>query len=151
MYAVVSLMQKCYRWADGQGPEISALFWQKCAARTKDNLSKDRDKAIHNASIDHRDTPGGGVLHMHEYSPWWCSPEIWAQMCEQWRDEKWMKKSSVACSNRYAGVPQGGKAKGTYKGGSISQLQHISARVHFNSFNIFTIMRNGEYHIFTWQ
>ncbi|KAL8109434.1 hypothetical protein AgCh_025510 [Apium graveolens] len=120
--------QKRYRWTDEQGPAISALFWHKYAARTKDNLSKECDKAITNAEIDHEDEPGGGVLYMHKYSPWWCSPDIWAQMCEQWRDEKWLKKRATASSNRYAGVPVGEKAKGTYKGGSISQLQHICAR-----------------------
>ncbi|XP_074348706.1 uncharacterized protein LOC141687363 [Apium graveolens] len=62
---------------------------------------------------------------MYKYSPWWCTAEIWEEMCNQWRDEKWLKKRKTASSNRAAG---GEKAKGTYKGGSISQLQHIVNR-----------------------
>lgn len=94
-------------------------------ARTKDNLAKERGKALHNAGINH---PDHGLLYMHEYSPWWCATDIWAEMCAQWRDEDWVKKRSIASSNRSACVPAGGKAKGTYKGGIISQSQHITLR-----------------------
>lgn len=135
-------LQKRYRWADEQGPVISTLFWQKCAARTKDNLAKDRGKALHNAGVDH---PGRAMEHMHEYSPWWCSAEIWAEMCNQWRDESWVKKRKIASSNRVGG---GGKAKGTYKGGSISQLQHLTVKVCMNSCNMFTIMNSRISHVY---
>ncbi|KAL8116746.1 hypothetical protein AgCh_023051 [Apium graveolens] len=92
---------------------------QECVAHTKDNLSKDRKKALHNDGVDHENA----MEHMHEYSPWWCTTDIWEEMCNQWRDEKWLKKRKTASSNRAGG---GEKAKGTYKGGSISQLQHIA-------------------------
>ncbi|KAK1399723.1 hypothetical protein POM88_009586 [Heracleum sosnowskyi] len=64
--AVWAEFKKRYRWADEQGPVISDLFWQKCAARTKDILAKERKKAMHNAEIDHQ---GHAMEHMHEYSP----------------------------------------------------------------------------------
>ncbi|KAK1399148.1 hypothetical protein POM88_009011 [Heracleum sosnowskyi] len=121
--AVWAEFTKRYRWADEDAALISTLFWQKCAARTKDKFSKDRQKALNNAGVDY---PGQGVLHMHEYGPWWCSADIWTQMCEQWRDEKWVQKRYTAANNRSAGAPVGEKAKGTYRGGSISQLQHIA-------------------------
>ncbi|KAK1369885.1 hypothetical protein POM88_005397 [Heracleum sosnowskyi] len=120
--AVWAEFKKRYRWADEQGPVISDLFWQKCAARTKDILAKERKKAMHNAEIDHQ---GHAMEHMHEYSPWWCSADIWAEMCVKWRDENWQKKRKTASSNRAGG---GEKAKGTYKGGSISQLQHMAVK-----------------------
>ena len=66
---------------------------------------------------------------MHEYSPWWCAPTIWAGMCEQWKAESWVKRRRTAAVNRASGAPEGNKAPGTYKGGSISQLQHVAARV----------------------
>ncbi|KAL8090865.1 hypothetical protein AgCh_040076 [Apium graveolens] len=106
-----------------QGSLISSIFWQKCAARTKDNLSKDHKKSLHNAGVDHENA----MEHMHEYSPWWwCTADIWEEMCNQWRDKKWLKKRKTASSNRARG---GEKAKGTYKGGSISELQHIANKV----------------------
>nr|XP_017233317.1 PREDICTED: uncharacterized protein LOC108207378 [Daucus carota subsp. sativus] len=117
-------MQKRYRWEDENSATISTLFWQKCAARTKDNLSKERAKALYNANIDY--PTQGGELYMHKYNPWWCSADIWAQMCEKWTEEDWLKRSSTASSNRFAGADSGQKAKGTYKGGSISQMQHIT-------------------------
>ncbi|KAK1380578.1 hypothetical protein POM88_027322 [Heracleum sosnowskyi] len=123
--AVWAEFTKRYRWADEDAAVISTLFWQKCAARTKDKFSKDRQKALNNAGVDY---PGQEVLYMHEYGPWWCSADIWAQMCEQWRDEKWVQKRYTAASNRSAGAPDGEKAKGTYRGGSISQLQHIAIK-----------------------
>ncbi|KAK1361240.1 hypothetical protein POM88_045714 [Heracleum sosnowskyi] len=83
--AVWAEFKRRFKWADEQGLMISSLFWQKCTARTKDILSKDREKAKHNAGIDH---PGHAMEHMHE-------------------------------------AGGGEKAKGTYKGGSISQLQHM--------------------------
>lgn len=119
-------LQKRYRWDDAHASVIQALFWQKCAVRTKDNLNKERQKALHNAEIDH---PGQGEQYMHEHCPWWCAHPIWVQMCEQWRAESWVKRRKTAASNRSSGVSEGEKAKGTYKGGSISQLQHIAARV----------------------
>ncbi|KAK1397480.1 hypothetical protein POM88_007343 [Heracleum sosnowskyi] len=105
-------------WASTPVAHKDAVWaeFKKCAARTKDILSKDREKAKHNAGIDH---PGHAMEHMHEYSPWWCSTDIWDEMCVQWRDENWQKKRKIASSNRAGG---GEKAKGTYKGGSISQL-----------------------------
>ncbi|XP_074370072.1 uncharacterized protein LOC141711502 isoform X2 [Apium graveolens] len=121
--AVWAEFQKRYRWEDEQGDVISNLFWQKCAARMKDMIAKDRGKALHNAGIDYEDEDA--MEHMHKYSPWWCTADIWEAMCNQWRDEKWLKKGKIASSNRAAG---GEKAKGTYKGGSISQLQHIVVR-----------------------
>ncbi|KAL6506670.1 hypothetical protein OROHE_022502 [Orobanche hederae] len=120
--AVWAEFQKRYRWADEQGPVICTPFWQKCAARAKDNLAKDCGKALHNAGVDH---PGRAMEHMHEYSPWWCSAEIWAEMCNQWRDESWVNKRKIASNNRAGG---GEKAKGTYEGGSISQLQHLTVK-----------------------
>ncbi|KAK1403773.1 hypothetical protein POM88_003378 [Heracleum sosnowskyi] len=114
---------KRYRWADEDGSEITTLFWQKCATRTKDNLSKERRKALQNAGADHA---GNGVLHMRGYSPWWCSVDIWTQMCDKWREEDWIEKRSIASNNRFAGAPSADKAKGTYRGGSISQLHHIA-------------------------
>ncbi|KAJ8639966.1 hypothetical protein MRB53_016660 [Persea americana] len=78
-----------------------------------------------NAQIDH---PGQAEEYMHEYSPWWCAPTIWAGMCEQWKAESWVKRRRTAAVNRASGAPEGNKAPGTYKGGSISQLQHVAAR-----------------------
>ncbi|KAK1398668.1 hypothetical protein POM88_008531 [Heracleum sosnowskyi] len=80
----------------------------------------ERAKAEQNAGVDHE---GRAMDYMHEYNPWWCTAEIWGRMCAQWREENWMKKRKTASSNRAAG---GKKAKGTYKGGSISQLQHLT-------------------------
>lgn len=119
-------MQKRYRWTNEQSSLIAKLFWQKCATRTKDKLSKDRSNAIRLAGDAH---PGQGVEYMHEYNPWWCSADVWSQMCDQWRDPIWLKRRKTAAENRAAGVPDGEKAKGTYKGGSISQLAHLVARV----------------------
>ncbi|KAL8103551.1 hypothetical protein AgCh_027940 [Apium graveolens] len=48
-------------------------------------------------------------------------------MIRHWRDEDWLKKGKTTSSNRAEG---GEKAKGTYKGGSISQLQHIVKKSH---------------------
>ncbi|KAK1383434.1 hypothetical protein POM88_021169 [Heracleum sosnowskyi] len=121
--AVWAEFMKRYRWAVEDGPAITTLFWEKCAARTKDNLSKERKKALQNAGADH---PDSGVLYMREYSPWWCSADVWTQMCEKWREEDWIEKRSIASNNRFAGAPSADKAKGTYRGGSISQLHHIA-------------------------
>ncbi|KAJ8648945.1 hypothetical protein MRB53_001968 [Persea americana] len=71
--------------------------------------------------------PGQSEECMHEYSPWWCAPTIWAGMCEQWKAESWVKRRRTAAVNRASGAPEGNKAPGTYKGGSISQLQHVAA------------------------
>ncbi|KAK1390501.1 hypothetical protein POM88_018679 [Heracleum sosnowskyi] len=60
---------------------------------------------MHNAEIDHQ---GHAMEHMHEYSPWWCSADIWAEMCVKWRDENWQKKRKIASTNRAGG---GEKAK----------------------------------------
>nr|XP_017239902.1 PREDICTED: uncharacterized protein LOC108212693 [Daucus carota subsp. sativus] len=109
-----------FRWADEDGPTISDLFWRKCADRTKDNLSKERTKALQNAS---NEFPGQGDLHMHKFNPWWCSADIWAQMCAQWTEPEFVHKSNTASGNRCGGAE---KAKGTYKGGSISQGQHMA-------------------------
>ncbi|KAK1378035.1 hypothetical protein POM88_024779 [Heracleum sosnowskyi] len=114
---------KRYRWADEDGSAITTLFWQKCATRMKDNLSKERRKTLQNAGADHA---GNDVLHMHEYSPWWCSVDIWTQMCDNWREEDWIEKRSIASNNRFTGAPSADKAKGTFRGGSISQLHHIA-------------------------
>ncbi|KAJ8617934.1 hypothetical protein MRB53_014120 [Persea americana] len=114
-----------YRWDDAHASIIQTIFWQKCAARTKDNLSKERQKASQNAQINH---PGQAEEYMHEYSPWWCAPTIWAGMCEQWKAESWVKRRRTAAVNRASGAPEGNKAPGTYKGGSISQLQHVAAK-----------------------
>ena len=65
-FPIELFMQKRYRWADEDGPTISDLFWRKCADRTKDNLSKERTKALQNAS---NEFPGQGDLHMHKYNP----------------------------------------------------------------------------------
>ena len=131
MFLLLFYLQKRYRWEDAQASVIQTLFWQKCAVRTKDNLNKERQKAIHNAEIDH---PGQGEDYMHEHSPWWCTQSIWAEMCAQWRAESWVKRRKTAATNRASGVSDGTKAKGTYKGGSISQLQHITARVRIYKF-----------------
>ncbi|KAK1370524.1 hypothetical protein POM88_036616 [Heracleum sosnowskyi] len=134
-------MQKRYRWADKDAAVISTLFWQKCAARTKD-----RQKSLNNVGVDY---PGQGVLHMHEYGPWWCSADIWAQMCEQWRDEKWVQKRYTTANNRSAGAPVGEKAKGTYRGDSISQLQHIANKesecegTPINCLDVYVSTRDG--------
>ncbi|KAK1356602.1 hypothetical protein POM88_049858 [Heracleum sosnowskyi] len=143
---LIDQKQKRYRWADEDAAVISTLFWQKCAARTKDKFSKDRQKALNNAGVDY---PGQGVLHMHEYGPWWCSADIWTQMCEQWRDEKWVQKRYTAANNRSAGAPVGEKAKGTYRGGSISQLQHIANKesecegTRINWLDVYVSTRDG--------
>ncbi|KAK1369395.1 hypothetical protein POM88_035487 [Heracleum sosnowskyi] len=126
--AVWAEFMKRYRWVVEDGPAITTLFWEKCAARTKDNLSKERKKALQNAGADH---PGSGVLYMHEYSPWWCSADVWTQMCEKWREEDWIEKRNIASNNRFAGAPSADKAKGTYKGGSISQLHHIANKDNY--------------------
>ncbi|KAJ8629858.1 hypothetical protein MRB53_023181 [Persea americana] len=117
--------QKRYRWDDTHASIIHIIFWQKCALRTKDNLSKERQKALQNAQINH---PGQAEEYMHKYSPWWCAPTIWAGMCEQWKAESWVKRRRTAAVNRASGAPEGNKAPGTYKGGNISQLQHVAAR-----------------------
>ncbi|KAK1400440.1 hypothetical protein POM88_000045 [Heracleum sosnowskyi] len=103
---------KRYKWATEDGPAITTLFWEKCVARTKDNLSKECRKALQNAGADH---PGSGVLYMHEYSPWWCSADVWNQMCEKWREHDWIEKRSIASNNRFAGAPSADKAKGIYR------------------------------------
>eukprot|EP00268_Persea_americana_P058171 TRINITY_DN7017_c0_g1_i1.p1 TRINITY_DN7017_c0_g1~~TRINITY_DN7017_c0_g1_i1.p1 ORF type:complete len:136 (+),score=17.90 TRINITY_DN7017_c0_g1_i1:428-835(+) len=69
--AVWAEFQKRYRWDDAHASIIQTIFWQKCAIRTKDNLSKERQKALQNAQIDH---PGQAKEYMHKYSPWWCAP-----------------------------------------------------------------------------
>ena len=81
---------------------------------------------MQNAQIDH---PGQAEEYMHEYSPWWCAPTIWAGMCEQWKAESWVKRRRTAAVNRASGAPEGNKAPGTYKGTNISQLQHVAAMV----------------------
>ncbi|WOG86081.1 hypothetical protein DCAR_0205278 [Daucus carota subsp. sativus] len=83
---------KRYRWADEDGPTISDLFWRKCADRTKDNLSKERTKALQNAS---NEFPGQGDLHMHKFNPWWCSADIWAQMCAQWTEPEFSQSQGT--------------------------------------------------------
>ncbi|KAJ8632922.1 hypothetical protein MRB53_026258 [Persea americana] len=123
--AVWAEFQKRYKWDDAHASIIQTIFWQKCAVRTKDNLSKERQKSLQNAQIDH---PRQAEEYMHEYSPWWCAPTIWAGMCEQWKAESWVKRRRIAAVNRASGAPEGNKAPGTYKGGSISQLQHVAAR-----------------------
>ncbi|KAJ8622219.1 hypothetical protein MRB53_030748 [Persea americana] len=70
---------------------------------------------------------------MHEYSPWWCAPTIWAGMCEQWKAASWVKRRGTAIVNRASGAPKGNKAPGTYKVSSISQLQHVAARETYNT------------------
>ncbi|KAK1355916.1 hypothetical protein POM88_049172 [Heracleum sosnowskyi] len=126
--------KKRYRWAAEDGPAITTLFWEKCATRTKDNLSKERKKALQNAGADH---PGSAVLYMHEYSPWWCSADVWTHMCEKLKEEDWIEKRNIASNNRFAGAPSADKAKGTYRGGSISQLHHIANKLHINDSGLF--------------
>ncbi|KAJ8615539.1 hypothetical protein MRB53_034911 [Persea americana] len=91
-------------------------------------LSRDQSFALwlkdKNAQIDH---PGQAEEYMHEYNPWWCAPTIWAGMCEQWKAESWVKRCRAAAMNRASGAPEGNKAPGMYKGGNISQLQHVAA------------------------
>ena len=139
-FPIELFMQKRYRWADEDGAAISDLFWRKCADRTKDNLSKERAKALQNAS---NEFPGQGDLHMHKYNPWWCSADIWAQMCAQWTEPEFVHKSSTASGNRCGGAE---KAKGTYKGGSISQGQHMANKVCMHSFDVC-----NHHHMFTSQ
>ncbi|KAJ8617701.1 hypothetical protein MRB53_013887 [Persea americana] len=114
-----------YRWDDAHASIIQTILWKKCAVGTKDNSSKGRQKALQSAQIDHT---GQGEEYMHEYSPWWCAPTIWAGMCEQWKAESWVKRCRTAAVNRASGAPEGNKAPGTYKGGNISQLHHVAAR-----------------------
>ncbi|KAJ8627782.1 hypothetical protein MRB53_021089 [Persea americana] len=133
--------QKMYKWDDSHTSIIQTIFWQKCAVRTKDNLSKERQKALQNAQIDH---PGQAEEYMHEYSPWWCAPTIWVGMCEQWKAESWVKRRRTAAVNRALGAPEGNKALGTYKGGSISQLQHVAARgQHIHWLDVYVVTRDG--------
>ncbi|KAL8099853.1 hypothetical protein AgCh_032200 [Apium graveolens] len=112
-------------WASTPLAHKNAVWaeFQKCATWKKDMIAKDRGKALHNAGIDYEDKDA--MEHMHKYSPWWCTADIWEAMCNQWRDEKCLKKGKIASSNRAAG---GEKVKGTYKGSGISQLQHIVVR-----------------------
>ncbi|KAJ8639972.1 hypothetical protein MRB53_016666 [Persea americana] len=49
-------------------------------------------------------------------------------MCKQWKAESWVKRRKTAAVNRASGAPEGNKAPSMYKGGSISQLQHVVAR-----------------------
>ncbi|KAJ8648242.1 hypothetical protein MRB53_001265 [Persea americana] len=56
------------------------------------------------------------------------APTIWASMCEQWKAESWVKRRRTTAINRASGALEGNKALGTYKGGSISQLQHVATR-----------------------
>ncbi|KAJ8624529.1 hypothetical protein MRB53_033059 [Persea americana] len=112
--AVWAEFQKRYRWDDAHASIIQTIFWQKCAIRTKDNLSKERQKALQNAQIDH---PG--------------------------------QAKETAAVNRASGAPKGNKAPGTYKGGSISQLQHVAAKeassqgqpIHW--LDVYVATRNG--------
>ncbi|WOG92805.1 hypothetical protein DCAR_0312081 [Daucus carota subsp. sativus] len=97
---------KRYRWTNEQSSLIAKLFWQKCATRTKDKLSKDRSNAIRLAGDAH---PGQGVEYMHEYNPWWCSADVWSQMCDQWRDPIWLKRRKTAAENRAAGSASKGE------------------------------------------
>ncbi|WOG92359.1 hypothetical protein DCAR_0311623 [Daucus carota subsp. sativus] len=96
---------KRYRWEDENSATISTLFWQKCAARTKDNLSKERAKALYNANIDY--PTQGGELYMHKYNPWWCSADIWTQMCEKWTEEDWLKRISIDWVDVYVATRDG--------------------------------------------
>ena len=64
--------------------------------------------------------PGQGVEYMHKYNPWWCSADIWSQMCDQWRDPTWLKRRKIAAENRAAGVSDGEKAKGMLPARSIT-------------------------------
>ena len=57
---------------------------------------------------------------MHKYNPWWCSADIWSQMCDQWRDPTWLKRRKIAAENRAAGVSDGEKAKGMLPARSIT-------------------------------
>lgn len=61
---------------DEHGLAISTLLW-KCAARTENNLGKDREKALHNVYIGHqamqrntsiRIAPGGALLIYCRYT-----------------------------------------------------------------------------------
>ena len=66
---------------------------------------------------------------MKDYNPWWCTKAVWEGMCLKWGEETWVKRRKTAAVNRAAGVPAGAQARGTYRGGSISQLAHIAAQV----------------------
>lgn len=58
--------EKRYRWAKTNAQKIEELFWNKCLVRTKDNLKKEQEKALHNAGIDHS---GESEKYMDEHSP----------------------------------------------------------------------------------
>ena len=66
---------------------------------------------------------------MHDFPPWWCKKELWAQMCTKWEEAAWRKRSNTASSNRTTGTPVGGKAPGTYRGGTKSMSQYMHEKV----------------------
>lgn len=70
--------------------------------------------------------PGQGEEFMHLFHPWFASPEMWTQMCQEWRKEDFKKISKVAKANRSAGQPS---AKGTYRGGTKSQVHYMREQV----------------------
>ena len=70
---------------------------------------------------------------MHKYSQWWCSADIWAQTCAQWIEGEFVHESDIATINSCGGAE---KAKGTYKGGSIFQGQHIAIKVCMYNFDL---------------
>ena len=96
--------------------------------RTKDNFFKARNEARMKAEKLH---PGQGGEYMHDFPPWWCLKELWAQMCTKWLEEDWKKKSTTASSNRTSGSLPGaeGRAPGTYRGGTKSMTQYMSEEV----------------------
>ncbi|WOG82387.1 hypothetical protein DCAR_0101551 [Daucus carota subsp. sativus] len=110
-----------------------------CRSNQRQSVKRAR-KALQNAS---NAFPGQGDLQMHKYNPWWCSADIWAQMCAQWTELEFVHKSNTTSGNRCGGAE---KAKGTYKGGSISQGQHMANKVCKHSFDVC-----NHHHMFTSQ
>ena len=126
-----SFLQKRFRWAPELDSRVKELWTLKAQDRMSDTFRKERNKALKKAADDHPGQPPMDFLH--EYAPWWASPEIWRGLCATWRSEPHLQKSAVYSQNRRSSATPGEKAKGTWKGGS--RIQSRWRDVMVNIFN----------------
>lgn len=108
-----------FRWAPEIDSKVKELFLLKVQDRMPDTFMKERKKDLKRAEEDHPGQPP--IDFIHEYTPWWASPEIWRGLCDTWRSAPHTQKSALYSQNRRSGATPGEKAKGTWKGGSRSQ------------------------------
>ncbi|KAL5731760.1 hypothetical protein ACHQM5_004460 [Ranunculus cassubicifolius] len=113
---------KRFVWDPSIDSKIKEMYLAKCLLRTKGNMNKARTRAMKEAEKLH---PGQGEDFMHLFHPWFTDAENWALMCQKWREPDFKKRSQVAKANRVAGQPSGLPAKGTYRGGTKSQVHYM--------------------------